>query len=211
MPASDKRPSFYEYLHESDAYSLAIYIQEQVRLTLGARRSHVLDDRNIHSYRHGTRWSHDISLADTSEMKSIAAESVVHTSDVIDHEVSIIPSFVETMTEQMYGAIMTHLYQTVGDAAEAIGNTIGKEEHLGNIPQGFLAMLRKIEFGVDRYGHPQRPSLHVGPSQGEKLIKSLQSQSLEFHLEVEKVSLEKEKKATSREADRISRFRWKPN
>jgi hypothetical protein len=69
--------------------------------------------------------------------------------------------------------------------------------------------LKKIEFGVDRYGSAQRPSVHVAPSMGEKLVKALTEQPIEYHLKVETISEAKEKKAIAREAERISKFRWK--
>jgi hypothetical protein len=37
----------------------------------------------------------------------------------------------------------------------------------------------------------------------------LESQPIEYHQTVETLSIEKEKKAVAREAERISRFRWK--
>jgi hypothetical protein len=72
-------------------------------------------------------------------------------------------------------------------------------------------MLEKIEFGVDRYGSANRPSIYVHPSEGEKLLNALLSQPIEYHAAVETLSAEKEKKAIAREAKRISNFRWKRN
>jgi len=136
------------------------------------------------------------------------AESTIHTLDIINHETEILERYIEAMVEQLYADLMKHLYQTVADGADSVGNTIGRAQHGGNIPAGFLAMLEKIEFGVDRYGSAQRPSVHVAPSTGEKLIKALSAQPPDYHLKVETISLEKEKQAVAREAARISRFRW---
>ncbi|ANW04401.1 hypothetical protein LMTR13_33940 [Bradyrhizobium icense] len=141
-------------------------------------------------------------------MHTMAAESTIHTIDVINHETAIIERYIEGMVEQLYADLMKHLYQTVGEAAESHGNTITRNEHNGDISLGFLAMLQKIEFGVNQYGSAQRPSIHMAPGQGHKFIKALQAQPNDYHLKVEATSLEKEKSAVAREAERISRFRW---
>lgn len=207
MTPASPRPEFYKYANKGE--SLDSYVHDQIRVRLSNRRNALLDERNIHTYRHGNRWTTQSPDDAPSTMHSMSAEATVHTSDVINHETGVLERYIETMTEQLYADLMKHLYQTVSDGAESVGNTIGREEHGGNIPAGFLAMLEKIEFGVDRHGSAQRPSIHVAPKGGEELIKALDAQPLDYHLKVETISLAKEKKAISREAERISRFRWK--
>lgn len=203
------RPNFYRYLCESE--SLDSYVHDQIRVRLMRRRAGLLDERNIHSYRHGNRWKLEASGDEPSTLRTVVAESTIHSIDVINHETAILEKHIEAMVEQLFGDLMKHLYQTVGEAAESTGNTLKKEDHGGNIPAGFLAMLEKIEFGVDRYGSAQRPSIHVAPSTGEKFIKAIKDQPDEYHLRIETISAEKERKAIVREAERISRFRWKRN
>lgn len=200
------RPQFYKYLRESD--SLDSYVHEQMRVRLARRRAEMLDERNVQSYRHGNRWALDASTDSVSEMHSMAAVSTIHNVDIINHETAILEKYIETMVEQLYGSLMEHLFQTAGKAAESVGNTIGRDDHGGNIPGGFLAMLEKIEFGVDRFGSAQRPTMHVSPSTGKNFLDALQSQPPEYLLRVEMISEKKEKKAIAREAERISRFRW---
>jgi hypothetical protein len=209
MTEASRRPNFYEYSHES--ISLDNFVQEQVRLRLDRRRASMLDDRNVHSYRHGDRWTLEASTDEVSQMQSMGAESTVHTIDIINHETNLPETFIETMVEQLYGGMMKHLFHTVGEAAEKVGNTVRRNDHGGDFAAGFLAMLEKIEFGVDRYGSANRPSIYVHPSEGDKLLNALQSQPIEYHLAVETLSIKKEKKAIAREAERISNFRWKQN
>jgi hypothetical protein len=180
-----------------------------MKIRLARRRASMIDDRNTHSYRHGSRWALEGSDDSVSEMHSMGAESIIHTIDIINHETAILETHIETMVEQLYGALMTHLFHTVGEAADAVGNTIGRDDHGGDFPAGFLAMLDKIEFGVDRYGSAQRPTMYLPPSTGKKFLESIQSQTTEYHLAVDVISNEKEKKAIAREAERISKFRWK--
>lgn len=207
MPEISQRPNFYRYLRESS--SLDDYLHEQVKDRLARRRTHMLDQRNIQSYQHGNRWALEASTAGISEMRSVAAESTIHTTDIINHEIAIIESYIEMMVDQFYSSMMKHLFQTAEEAAEAVGNKISRNEHGGDIPAGILAMLEKIEFGVDRHGRATRPTMHVAPSTGKNFLEALQNQPPEYHLKVELLSTEKEKKAVAREAERISKFRWR--
>lgn len=169
----------------------------------------MIDERNVQSYRHGNRWALEASAAGTSEMRTMAAESTIHAIDVINHETEIIESHIDSMVDQFYSSLMTHLFQTAGEGAESVGNTISREDHGGNMAAGFLAMLEKIEFGVDRHGRASRPTMYVAPSTGKDFLDALRNQPLEYHLKVEILSTEKEKKAVAREAERISKFRWR--
>jgi hypothetical protein len=207
MPDVLQRPNFYRYLRESG--SLDDYLREQITDRLARRRTGMLDERNVQSYQHGNRWALEASAAGVSEMRSMAAESTLHTIDIINHETAIIESYIETIVDQFYSSLMDHLFRTAEEAANSAGNKIGRNEHGGNIPAGFLAMLEKIEFGVDRHGRATRPTVHVSPATGKNFLETLKSQPAEYHLKVEMISIEKEKKAVAREAERISKFRWR--
>ena len=202
-----QRSNFYKYLRKSS--SLDDYLREQVADRLARRRTGMLDERNVQSYQHGNRWTLEASAAGESEMRSMAAESTLHAIDIINHETTIIESYIETIVEQFYSSLMEHLFQTAGEAANSAGNNIGRNEHGGNIPAGFLAMLERIEFGVDRHGRATRPTMHVAPATGKDLLEALKSQPAEYHLKLEMLSLEKEKEAIVRETERISKFRWR--
>lgn len=41
------------------------------------------------------------------------------------------------MVEQLYRSLMTHLYETIGDAAESTGNALSISDHNGDKPAGF--------------------------------------------------------------------------
>jgi hypothetical protein len=142
MSITSTRPNFYKYLHQEDG-SLDSYVSEQIRIRLLRRRSELLDERNTHSYQHGNRWTFEASRSGMSEMHSISAESTIHTIDVINHEVGILDKHIETMVDQLHASMVKHLYHTVGEAAQSVGNAIGREDHGGNIPVGFLAMIEK--------------------------------------------------------------------
>jgi len=209
MPGETSRPSFFRYLHDSSE-GLDNYVHQQIHARLAERRSDLFDERNIHSYRHGDRWTNEVTDNEASEIHRMSAETTIHSIDIINHETTTIESFIQSMVEQLYGSLMTHLYETIGDAAKSTGNTITGDDHRGDEPAGILAMLKKIEFGVDRHGRATRPSLHVAPRQGEALITALNQKPPEFHLEFEMVARKKENSAIAREVERLSRYRWKP-
>jgi hypothetical protein len=206
MPEPAPRQNFYRYLRESE--SLDTYVHEQMRARFDRRRTETLDERNIQSYRHGNRWTLETSLEGAAHMHSVVAESTIHTIDIINHETTMIESYMAGMVEQLYDSLMRNIFQTVSEAAESVGNIVKRDDHGGNIPAAFLAMLGKMEFGVDHYGRAQRPAAHVSSASGDEFIEALQNQPREFHLRVEMVSEAKEKQAIAREAERISRFSW---
>jgi hypothetical protein len=168
----------------------------------------MLDERNIQTYRHGNRWALEASDDSVSEMCSISAEASIHVADIINHETTVLEQYIETMVEQLYEALVKDIYRTVGEVAESVGNTVSHKDHGGDAAIAFLAMFEKIEFGVNRYGSAQRPTMHLAPSAGKKLVQVIQKQPIEYHRKVAIISEEKERKAIAREVERISKFRW---
>ncbi|UPK26237.1 hypothetical protein [Bradyrhizobium sp. 195] len=209
MPNHSQRPRFFSYLRD-DLDKLDQYVHRQVHVRLAQRRMSLFDERNIHTYRHGNRWTNELTDETAPEISKMSAEATIYAVDIINHETSTLENYIESMVEQLYRSLMTHLYETIGDAAESTGNALSISDHNGDKPAGFLAMMKRIQFGVDRYGRPTRPSLHVAPQAGEELIKALNEKPPEFHLEFEVIAREKETDAITREAHRLSRYRWRP-
>src|SRR4051794_8851414 len=110
MSPPPTRPSFYRY--SSEQKSLDDYVQTQIEIRLDERRSSLIDERNVHRYRHGNRWT-TTSAEPPSKMRSMAAESTIHTLDVINHETAILEQNIETMVEQLYANLMKNIYETV--------------------------------------------------------------------------------------------------
>ncbi len=106
---------------------------------------------------------------------------------------------------------MKGLYEMVERNANATGNSVNAKDYGGDFAKGFLEVMQRIDFGVDRYGRATPPELHVGMSVGPKIMQELQHQSLEDQRLFEEIKAKKEKAATAREADRISRYKWKPD
>ena len=106
----------------------------------------------------------------------------------------------------MSGQFARSIYSVVGAAAERVGNVVSNKE-TGSTAQSFLAMLKKIEFGVDRDGNVSLPQVHVGPDMAEKMINELQSQPPEFGEEVERVKAQRSEQALQKEAERKAKFK----
>jgi hypothetical protein len=96
MPSELPRPDFYAYAHEH--ISLDNYVHQQVRASLIEKRSGLFDESNVHSYRHGNRWTLSASADGASEMEKMAAESKLHTVDVINHNTTTIDEYVSSVT-----------------------------------------------------------------------------------------------------------------
>jgi hypothetical protein len=88
------------------------------------RRADMLDEQNAQNYRHGRRWALEASDAGVSKMHSMSAEVTIHNIDIINHDITVIERYIETMVQQMHASLMTHLFQTAGEAAESAGNVI---------------------------------------------------------------------------------------
>lgn len=207
MDTDVKRPCFYAYLREPND-TIEWEVEELTRKRVKLLSSRYFDERNAHGYRHGKKWALESSGETATELRSVVAETTIHTIDVINHNISVLENQITIISDQIHSEMMKHLFQTLNEATASNGNTINAADYGGEISASFLAMLKKIEFGVDRYGRPSRPSLHVSPAQGKKILDSLHSQPAAYQEEVENLVFEKEKLATANEAARIAKFRW---
>jgi len=200
---------FFRYTPTQD--SINSIVTEKIRQNLQAKQLGVLDGRNMLGYKHGKqwRWGNNRDADQTSAMQSISAEYSVHQDEIVNHNTHIIQDYVSRLSEQLFGAFMKGLYEMVEQSAKEIGTSINANDYGGDFVKGFLEVMQRIEFGVDRYGRATPPELHVGISAGNKIIQELQRQSLEDQRHFEETKKRKETAATAREADRISRYRWK--
>ncbi len=98
-----------------------------------------------------------------------------------------------------------HMYRTVGDGAESVGNTVHGEGK--SFPDQFIEMLEKIEFGVDKQGVPTLPEIHASPEYAQKMLDALNAQGPEYSERVEQIKERKSAAALERERERKSRFK----
>ena len=106
----------------------------------------------------------------------------------------IIETQIASVSDQLHAQLSKQLFQTVHESTELSGNTVSAADHGGNFPDTFLAMIKKIEFGVDKYGHASRPTMYIHPSQREKIFSSVHNQPDDYQQEVARVSKRKKAK-----------------
>lgn len=138
-------------------------------------------------------------------MQTISAEGEMPFADIVEGDLTLIPRTVASISEQMTAAQMRMLYATMSKSCDEHGQTVSAAE-MGNAA-AFLAMLQKIEFGVDRDGNVSLPQIHAAPGTAKAMIADLEAQPPEFMAEVERIKAEKSEDALARERLRLSRFR----
>ena len=180
---------------------------EIIRRFLEKQRDTVIASENVISYSHGERWMawQKDDEDKTHEFQKHSHEESITFQDIIDHKISILAEYIHAMAEGVFSQFMTTLYQTLHEATERTGNVVDAKKH-GSQAEAFLEMLRKIEFGVDRYGAVSRPQIHLSPEMADKLMKDLEAQGVEFRQKVEELTAAKEAAALEREEKRKAGF-----
>jgi hypothetical protein len=181
-------------------------IDETLRAHVAQHRASFIDDRNVFTYRHGRDWTTThANDASFQRMHRIEAAAEIHSRDVVDHRVGIVGRHVETLSEIFRAKFAANLYETVGEAAETVGNVVNLSDE--DLEEGLHRTLEKVEFGVNRYGKPTPPEMHVGQELALKLKALIDKGAGQMDERTEALHAKKEAQAIKREAARISRFR----
>jgi hypothetical protein len=69
-----------------------------------------------------------------------------------------------------------------------------------------MAMLEKIEFGIDKDGTVILPEIHVSPEFGDRMMAALENTSQEYKDRIEAVKTRKTAEALGRETERKAKF-----
>jgi hypothetical protein len=204
MSHPSKSNTFFSYGRRQKLLSSAIH--ELLTQEIDKHRQRYIEDRNIFRYHHGREWltSHDGDQS-FSKMHEMGAETTIHYRDIIDHDLSIIERHIKHLASTFGAQFAANLYESVGEAADLAGNVVDLAG--GDLESGLKKMLEKLEFGVNRYGKPTPPEMHVGSAVAEKLRPIIAGNEGRIDLEVEELHARKEAQAIGREADRVCRFR----
>jgi hypothetical protein len=200
----DARPEFGSYVMVSRA------VQEATTKAIAAiahRRVHeIIPEENTRRFMHGSGWSSPASPERArDEMTRIEEVYTVKWADIADHDLSIISTSIQEIGTGMADKQIKYLFQTVSNACDRSGNVVDGAER--SIPDAFIEMFEKIEFGVDAKGEVSMPSIYVGPEMGDRILKELQDQPPEFQARAEALIEEKKAAALAREEARLKRFR----
>jgi len=198
--------TFFEMRREAQGFD-----QSLAEIIRSVRRGGVEDmvsEQNVQRFTHGRRWNHRSNPHTVDgEMQTLSAEGSTPFAGIVEGDLTLIPRMINSIAAQMTAAQMRMLYDTLSKSCDENGQTVSAAE-LGNAA-AFLAMLRKIEFGVDRDGNVSMPQIHAAPGTAKAMMAELEAQPPEFQAEVERIKAEKSKEALERERLRLSRFRSK--
>lgn len=197
------RVEFFEMQTESAAVLSALL--KVLRAIQNQAINQRLSEENTLHFTHGEKWTSRANpYAHDSGFQAHSVEWVTPFQELVDGDLSLIPRFVAHMSKEFERSLMEMMYTTVDKACEASGNIVDAKE-LGSLSAGFLEMMRKIEFGVDRDGNVSMPEIH-SPNP-EKLVHELEAQPPEYHAEVQRVKDEKIQAALTREQERKRKFK----
>jgi len=166
----------------------------------------LIPEENVQRFMHGTGWSSPAAPDRApDEMTTIQEVYTVEWADIANHDLSIISASILAIAKSMADQQMQHMFQSVSKACDRSGNVVDAAQT--SLPDAFMEMLEKIEFGVDAKGEVSIPSIFVGPGMGDRIIEKLESQPPEYHARAEALVEEKKAAALAAEQARLKRFR----
>jgi len=164
----------------------------------------VSSPENRYTVHHGTSFN---SIDNTeSELTKHSVTLEYKFEDIRNYNIEQFYKFIHDLSEEMSSQMTKSIYETLGASCDKIGNTIDAMQMNLSNAEAFLEMLKKIEFGVDKYGNVIMPQLHLHPNQSEKFVKDIESQTQEYHRKVEEIKQEKCAQAIEKEKQRLSKF-----
>jgi hypothetical protein len=205
-------------MFEKEADELDDEITSLLARRLKQKNQQLISPDNEAHYTHGRVWTHiDVATGDRNrgEFEEHSVETTTPLSVLVDNHVEALPTYIESMAEEMHGQLARSLFEMVGVAARGGGNEVtfktgedmSEEQEDAAILASIDAVLEKIEFGVDRHGAVSRPQMHVSPD-NVKLIRAVRRKMAEGPDEaIEERLNRKEAEAIAREVDRLRLFK----
>jgi hypothetical protein len=126
--------------------------------------------------------------------------------DIASNDLSTLTAFIEAMSEGMSEGMTRNIYETVGAAAQSVGNTVSQAE-AGSLAQVFIEALKKMEFCVGSDGKVSLPAFHAAPEIVEKMKADIEAQGPEFQQEIEQIKQQKIASAIEAEQNRRQRYK----
>ncbi|UUL83987.1 hypothetical protein [Sphingomonas qomolangmaensis] len=204
LQTADRPREFGDYVKERQA------VQAAMVAVIGAitqtRMNEIVPEENVRRFMHGRGWSSPaVPERAPEEMVTIQDEWAIAWQDIADHDLTIIPKTILGVAGSMAEQQIQHVFQSVSRVCEESGNTVQG----GNrpLPDAFMEMLEKIEFGVGPDGDISMPSIYVAPNMGQRILTELQSQSPEYQAKAEALIEGKKASAIAKEQERLQRFK----
>jgi hypothetical protein len=195
--------SFARKQQEANAEFTSI-VSERVEVV----RNKFISANNVMKLSHGSGWKSDYphSHDNEGEFKTFSSDTGMKFQDVVDHDVSILRKNIDKLAADLSAQFQRNLFAMISESTDRSGNTVSASDHSSDV-EAVLAMLEKIEFGVDENGQASLPMM-VMQSNGsiEKMIEQLESAGSDYKERFEAVKQRKIAKALAEEADRKSKF-----
>jgi hypothetical protein len=200
------RREYFSFPELTDQFDKAM--KEFIGNLVSQERAKLISPENVMHYNHGTKWVTVSSSApdEVGSMKTHSTETLIQMKDIREHNLTALPSFINNIVKQMDATIQQTLFETVSESSKRSGNSLSMNDYETKA-DAFLAMIKKIEFGVDREGNVSKPSLHMDPRDFDAIKKEADSQGDEFDKKVDEVIQQKSEAALDREKKRIARFK----
>lgn len=192
------------FSHHEESKIFSESLQNFIAKENNKRMSTYQSAENTYILHHGNSFS---SIVDNeSDLSKHSVNIEFDYSDIRLYRIEQFYIFLNTIIEEMSSQMIRTLYQTLSDTCDKTGNVIDNVQNVMSNAEAFLEMLRKVEFGVDKYGNVIMPQIHLHPSQSDKFIKELEAQDETYKNLIEEIKKEKTKQAIQKENDRLLRF-----
>lgn len=200
-PKREERPPF-AFAEEGDEFENRFGQEIIHRFRQSLLRG--IPEENLQLYAHGIGWSHSTSDGPSeSKFAARSVEGVMKIADVVSGELGALPRYVEEMAQNFAQLQQRDFAQTAQAAAAQAGNIVSAKTER----ELYLALLRKVEYGVGPDGKVTKPEFWGGGAGFREKVEELLSTDAEFRGEVEQLVAQKTAEALEREALRKSRFK----
>lgn len=194
------------FAHEREVKDVDDALHERMDRRTQALRKGVIVPSNFFLLKHGERWQastttpHDNANATTSQTAEISIEF----RRIIDHDLQCLEEFVSGVSDQMHGSFMRGMYAMVSETSARIGNVVSDSD----FKSGFKKAIETVLFGVNKWGVPEGPELHIHPTMIDVIERYKSEADPVFEADMRRVRIKKEKEAMANEARRLSRFKF---
>lgn len=197
--------SYFSFEKETDEFNECL--SNFINTLIKNEHSKVIPAKNIHTYTHGQKWvSTDSYDQQESTLKVHSSETLIKFDDVIGHKIEILPNLISENVRLMVESAKRVMYQTISSSCEEVGNTVHRKDY-SDLADLYLAIIEKLEFGVDEEGRVTLPEMHVGSIEYvDKLESDLMSKDASFHHRLQNIFREKVEAALKNEQIRLGKF-----
>ena len=158
----------------------------------------------MQNLKHGHRWqaANSDRRDSISETKIHFTESLIALETIVAHDISCLSKFLVAMPKEMHKLFLKGMYEVVTEATESTGNVVSGKD----FKTGFMEALETVKFGVDRWGVPSAPELHVHPGFAKKIEQYAKESDPDYEAKIERIT-EMKKEAIADEARRVARYK----